>query len=177
MGKNGEYSVRISGLNDGIHFFDFDIGDSIFKLFEHPDISGGSVKALIQLEKKPGVMTVYFDLKGEVNVICDRCLEVYSQVIAVEEEMYINFGDQLAEINENIILVPRDKHEIIIDHYLFEYIFLALPNRRIHPEKEDGKTGGNPDMIKKHIQHLVKEAGGKSDPRWDELKRLFEKSR
>ena len=174
MKKSGAYSVRISGLNDGVHEFGFDLGNSFFKLFDHPDISGGAVKALIIMEKKPGLLTVNFDLTGEVSVVCDRCLDHYPQAIEVKEKMYVKFGDKSEEINEDIILIQRDEYEIVVDQFLFEFIILGLPSRRTHPDNDDGEPGCNEEMMEKLNEHLVRN-DNTTDPRWDDLKRLIEK--
>ena len=174
MNKRGEYSVRISGLYDGVHEFGFDLGNSFFKLFDHPDISGGAMKVLITMEKKLGILTLNFDLKGEVSVVCDRCLDYYMQAIEVKEKMFVKFGEKSEEINENIILIQREEYEIIIDQYLFEFIVLGLPSKRTHPDNDSGEPGCNKEMMAKLNEHLVKKEKI-TDPRWDDLKKLIEK--
>ena len=176
MNNRGEYSVRISGLKDGVHEFRFDIGNSFFKRLDYPDISGGSIHIIVKLEKKPGILTLTFLLKGAVNIVCDRCLDEFSQDITVNETMYVKFGEDDGEINENIITVRQEEHEIIIDQFLLEFIILALPLKRIHPDQEDGESGCNKEMMDKLKEHLVKEENKKNDPRWDDLKKLIEKS-
>ena len=176
MKPRGEYSVRISGLQYGLHEFEFNIGSSFFAIMDHPDIEGGKVSALVILEKKPEMMSLKFHLKGALEVVCDRCLDKYLQAIQANEVLYVKFGEEDEEMNENVIIVSRDAHEIIIDQYLFEFMVLALPYKRIHPDREDGSPGCNLEMINKLNEHIVEDTHDTYDPRWDELKRLIEKN-
>lgn len=174
MNKRGEYSVRISGLKDGGHEFGFDIGNSFFKSLDHPDISGGSIRAIVKLDKKPGILTMAFHLKGKVDIICDRCLDYYAQDIKVNETVYVKFGEDQDEENENIIWIRQEEHEIIIDQLLMEFIILGLPMKKIHPDAKNGEPGCNREMMAKLNEHIVREKNKNSDPRWDDLKRLIE---
>ena len=77
MKKQGSYAVRISGLGEGDHNFSFELDRQFFVLFEHSEISKGKVQAEVILEKKAGVYTLHFALDGQVEVVCDRCLEKF----------------------------------------------------------------------------------------------------
>ena len=177
MKPRGEYSVRISGLQNGLHEFEFEIGNSFFKAMDHPDIEGGDVRALVILEKKPELMSLKFQVEGKLEVVCDRCLDRYLQSIQAKEDLYVKFGEEKGEMNENVIIVSRDEHEIIIDQHLFEFMVLALPYKRVHPDREDGSPGCNMEMINRLNEHIVDETHDTHDPRWDELKRLIEKNK
>jgi uncharacterized metal-binding protein YceD (DUF177 family) len=174
--KRGAYSVRLSGLKDGEHHFRFQLGEAFFKELEFPDISGGSLSADICLDKKPSVTSMIFHLSGSVAIVCDRCLEYYDQEIDVRETMYVKFDEDQSDLNENMIHISREEHEIIIDQYLSEFIILALPLKKVHPDMENGESGCNNDMLERLNEHLIKDEHENNDPRWDELKRLIEKN-
>lgn len=165
-------------MNEGEHQFNFDLGNSFFQRLEHSDISGGELEANVLLDKKHGVLSLHFELIGKVDVICDRCLDIYAENINVKETMFVKLGDEAGEINENVILISRDEHELVIDQYLLEFIVLALPIKKIHPDNPDGKSGCNPEMIEKLNRHLAKgnNIDKDHDPRWDDLKKLIEKN-
>ena len=89
MKKRGSYAVRISGLGEGDHNFSFEIDRQFFALFEHSEISNGDVQAEVILEKKPGVLALHFTLKGQVEVVCDRCLEAFLMDISNEQTLFV----------------------------------------------------------------------------------------
>jgi len=179
VSKRGSYAVRISGLGDGDHDFLFELDQKFFVLFEHPDIENGKVEARVIFEKKAGVIALHFSLEGEVEVICDRCLVPFMIPIETTQSMYVKLGDTSGEIEDDVLVIGRDEHEIEVGQYLYEFIILALPYQRIHPEDKDGKSTCNPEMLKKLEAHRAMEIDQSemTDPRWDALKGIIEKNK
>ena len=174
MSKRGTYAVRISGLADGEHDFSFELDHQFFAAQESPEIEKGQLEANIILEKKPGVMALHFSIKGEVEVICDRCLDSFMTGIETSQTLFVKMGDTAGEIEENVIMIHRDDHEIEVGQFLYEFIVLVLPYRKIHPEIE-GIPGCDPEMISRLETH----SGGMkqkkaADPRWNTLKGYIE---
>lgn len=168
--------MRISGLGDGDHGFIFELDQEFFALFEHPDMENGRVKARVILEKKAGVLALHFVLSGEVLVTCDRCLEPFMTPIETSQTMYVKWGDTPGELEDDVLVIGRDEHEIEVGQYLYEFIILALPYQRIHPSDKEGKPACDPEMLKKLEAHRAKEID-QTDPRWDVLKGIIEKNK
>lgn len=179
MSKRESYAVRISGLGDGEHDFLFDLDQQFFALFEHPDIKDGKVQAQVLFEKKNGVLALHFSLEGKVEVICDRCLEPFRISVETSQTIYVKLGDIAGEIEDDVLVIGRDEHEIEVGQYLFEFIILALPYQRIHPSDMEGNSTCNPEMLKKLEAHQANEAdqSEKTDPRWDALNGIIEKNK
>ena len=176
MNKRGSYSIRISGLGDGDHDFSFELDQEFFALFEYPEIEDGMVQARILFEKKVGVLALHFDLSGEVEVICDRCLELFRAPIETKQTIFVKLGEEAEEVDDDVIVIARDEHEIEVGQYMCEFIILALPYQRVHPEDKNGKSTCNPEMLKKLEAHQANDLDGQnsSDPRWDVLKGIIE---
>jgi uncharacterized protein len=68
--------------------------------------------------------------------------------------------------------MPVDEHELDMKQYFYEYILLALPIKRVHPDDKNGNSTCDPEMLKKLKEHIISEEV-ESDPRWDELKKLI----
>jgi uncharacterized metal-binding protein YceD (DUF177 family) len=124
------------------------------------------------LQKSFQVIELEFNISGFMELNCDRCNEVYSQEVSRNEKLYIRFGEKFEELDDNIIVIPRNESHINVAQYIFEIIALSLPYRKIHPDLEDGTSGCNPNTIK-----ILQELNGLSDteivetdPRWDKLK-------
>ena len=178
MSKQGKYAVRISGLGEGDHDYSFELGKKFFDSFAESEVKDGNVQAQVVLEKKHGVMVLHFTLQGDVEVICDRCLEPFRLNIGASQNIFIKTGDNHEEIEDDVVMIGRDEHEIEVGQYLYEFIILALPFQRIHPA-DDGHSLCNPDMLEKLEAHRTKEKDQKdvTDPRWDVLKRIIEKNK
>ena len=178
MIKRGSYAVRISGLGEGDHDFSFELDRQFFVLFEHSEISDGNVHAEVILEKKTGVFALHFSLKGSVEVLCDRCLEKFMTGISTTQTMFVKMGESPGEIEDDVLIIRRDDHEIEVGQYLYEFIMLALPYQKVHPDDSDGNSTCNPEMLKQLDAHSSKEPERveKIDPRWDALKGIIEKN-
>ena len=176
MSKLGTYAVRISGLGEGDHGFSFELDRKFFALFEHLEIENGNVHAEVILEKKTGVFSLHFSLTGEVEVVCDRCLEKFMTGISTSQTIFVKMGETPGEIEDDVLMIGRDDHEIEVGHYLYEFIILALPYQKVHPDDAQGNSTCDPEMLKQLDAHRFREPDQKenSDPRWDALKGIIE---
>ena len=178
MSKQGTYSVRISGLGEGDHDFSFELDKKFFDSFEQTELTDGEVRADIVLVKKHGVMELHFMVTGKVEVVCDRCLEPFWTAITSSHIIYVKIGNQPEEVNEDVVVIGKDDHEIEVSQFLYEFIVLALPVKRIHSKDQDGKSMCDPGMLEKLEAHRIKKADqeANTDPRWDALKGIIEKN-
>ena len=179
MSKRDSYAVRISGLGEGDHHFSFELDRKFFVLFEHSDISDGNINAEVILEKKPGVFSLHFSLEGRVEVMCDRCLENFFTNISITQTVFVKLGETKEEIEDDVLVIGRDDHEIEVRQYLYEFIMLALPYQKVHPDDSEGNSTCNPEMIKQLDAHRSKVPDKEDtiDPRWDALKGIIEKNK
>jgi uncharacterized metal-binding protein YceD (DUF177 family) len=88
-------------------------------------------------------------------------------------------GETPGEIEDDVLIIGRDDHEIEVGQYLYEFIMLALPYQKVHPDDSEGQSTCNPEMLKKLDAHSTKEPDGEEniDPRWDALKGIIEKNK
>ena len=179
MSKRGSYAVRISGLGEGDHNFSFELDKQFFALFEHSEISNGRVLAEVVLEKKPGVFSLHFSLNGQVEVVCDRCLESFMTDVSTTQTIFVKMGETPEEVEDDVLIIGRDDFEIEVGQYLYEFIILALPYQRVHPDDLNGHSTCNEEMLLKLDAHRSKDADReeKTDPRWDALKGIIEKNK
>jgi uncharacterized metal-binding protein YceD (DUF177 family) len=169
---SGLFTIPLGGLKEGRHCYDFEINKEFFEQFEESDVKEGTLKAIVEADKRTSHIDLSVKINGVVNLSCDRCLGVFSQPVDCENRLLIKFGKIHDESDPDIITVPVDEHELDMKQYFYEYILLALPIQRIHPEDENGNSTCDPEMMKKLQEHIVNEENG-ADPRWDELKKLM----
>jgi DUF177 domain-containing protein len=169
---SGAYSIPISGLKEGHHTFNFEIHKAFFDLFEESEIKEGELAASAEVDRRPSLIDIRVRISGRVRISCDRCLEMFDFTMECDNNLVVKFGSVKDDSDPEIVTLPRDEHELDLKQYLYEYIHLALPIQRIHPDDENGESTCNQLMLKKLKEHLIEEEV-KNDPRWDELKKLI----
>ena len=169
---SGLYSIPVSGLKEGRHSYSFEIDNKFFELFDESEIREGGLVAEIELDK----MSSHFDLRirvsGKVLIACDRCLEMFEQSIDSDNRILFKSGKVWDEDDPDMVTIPTDEYELDLKQYIYEFIHLALPMQRVHPDDENGKSTCNPDMLKRIRRHSA-ERDDSSDPRWEELKKFL----
>jgi uncharacterized metal-binding protein YceD (DUF177 family) len=169
----GLYSIPLAGLKEARYTYDFIIGDDFFEAFEGSEIKRGELNAVVVLQKSSTHFELDITINGHAEVICDRCLDTFYLPLTSVNRLVVKLGREWDEADPDLITMPLDEHEIDLSQYFYEYIHLALPLKRIHPDDNGGRTTCNPEMIRKLEDHLIT-GEGDPDPRWDELKKLTE---
>lgn len=168
----GLFTLPIGGLKEGRHTFDFEINNEFFDLFEESEIKEGELTAIAEMDKRSSHIDILITIKGKVKICCDRCLDMFFHPLSSESRLLVKFGRERNDDDPDILTLPSDEHELDMKQYFYEFIHLALPIQRVHPEDNDGNSTCDPLMLKKLEEHLVEEEK-KNDARWDELKKLM----
>jgi len=172
---SGLYSIPLAGLKEGRFTYDFEIGDDFFKAFAESEIHRGKMRADVTLDRRSSHLELTIAIKGTAEVVCDRCLEKFSISVSCTNKLFVKQGKEWEEVDPDMITMALEEHEIDLSQYFYEYIHLALPIKRIHPDDEKGNSTCNPEMIKRMENYLF--AGeSETDPRWDKLKKLTDNS-
>jgi uncharacterized protein len=166
------YTIGISGLREGRHTIDFEIDNRFFESFEESEVREGSLVVIVELEKRASHADMSIRISGEVKVCCDRCLEMFFYPVECENRLLIKFGKKIEEGDPDIVSLSADENELDLRQNFYEYIHLALPIRKVHPDDQKGNSTCDPVMLEKLKEHIV-EVENENDPRWDELKRLM----
>lgn len=180
--EQNRYSIDIYGLEDKPYEFDFELGASFFESLEQDLIERGEFKVHLLLDKSSTMLQLRFTIKGSVELICDRSLEPYTEEVDTEGVMILKFGDHDEELTEEISLINRNTTKISVAGYIFEFIALALPMKKIHP---DLRTTADEEDSEEEFESLVYSSESASasedeegeneekiDPRWEALKKL-----
>ena len=166
------YSVPLSGLKEGRHTFNFEIDKEFFEKVEESEVKEGSLFANIEMDKRSSHIDLIIRISGRVRICCDRCLEMFFHPVICENRLLINFGKSMDDIDTDILSVPIDEHELDLQQHIYEFILLALPIKRVHPDDDNGNSTCDPLMLEK-LEELIVDDENDSDPRWDELKKLM----
>lgn len=162
-----QFIISFTGLKTGLHQYEFNIDDWFFEKFDYSEIKKGRININLTLDKHENIFVFEFRIKGNINIICDRCLDYFDYPIESNERLIVKFGEEKNEITEEILIIPETENQIDISHYIYEFINLSLPIRCVHPSDENGLNKCDKDVIKKMEESMT---GDNIDPRWETLK-------
>lgn len=181
MSSENEYVIQFSGLKLGLHSFDFEIGKEFFESFEYSDIQECKVKVDMSMEKSSTMMVLLFDVNGNINNPCDRCLEEVELPIEGNYRQVVKFSDFEEESQDDeIIILPSAEYEIDVKKLIYDFIMLSIPLKRAHEEGECDEELAN-ELNAYLVEELPEEITDTEtdeediDPRWEALKDLKNK--
>lgn len=184
MGKFSLYNIPLRGLSEGKHEFKYDLDKGFFALIDDgtAEVKKGNLKVVVSLKKTSATFELNFDITGAVQVPCDRCLDDISMDVDTKNKLIVKFGKEYSEESDEIVIIPEEDGEINIAWFLYEFIVLSLPAKKVHPPGTCNKA-----MSSKLNKHRAKSSDDEtdedmddasledddssfSDPRWDSLK-------
>lgn len=173
MGKK-QYIIQFGGLPVGAHLFEMEVTDKFFEDLEHSEVSRGNIKAEIEVLKQNNVLTLNFHLHGYAEIACDRCGKEMPMPVDIREKIVVKNGDP-KESTDEIIVLPHGETEIDVSHFLYEFITLALPPKRV-PCEEDENVECDYEALKAlnsiETEEEKDEKPQEPNPIWDKLKKI-----
>lgn len=169
MGRFDKYNVDLKGMKASSLDLEFDLDNAFFADIDGEEFQKGTVKAKVVVKKGRDIFDFSFALTGTVVVPCDRCLDDLEIEVSTENTLRVKLGDSYADEGD-IVIIPEQEGDLNIAWYLYEFIVLALPMKRVHaPGKCNHEMTGR---LKKHSAEAIGDEGEEMqvDPRWAGLK-------
>ena len=129
--------VALDSLELGVHVFDFQLDNAYFGEIENSELLSGEVKVSAQLNLRQYDFDLTMEVKGLVQVTCDRCLDAMDVAIDAQENEW--------EWDEQPKLID-------LSWLAYELIIVNLPLVHSHQE-----GGCNPEMDALLQNHLCAE--------------------
>ena len=118
-------------------------------------------------------MTLNFQIDASVELICDRSLDNFDYPVKVDEKVIIKFGEDNYALSEDVIVIKQDTSSINVAEFVYEFITLAVPLKKLHPRYEDEfEEDDEPEMIYTSQEDEEEDNSQEPDPRWEALKKL-----
>jgi uncharacterized protein len=162
-----EFRISFRGLSVGNHTYNWEIHKKFFEALENAEIEDCNLDVDLILEKQDRMMILNFSIKGQVKVLCDRCLDDLSIPVDITEKYFIKFGLERKEESESVVVIPDSDYQVDVSLLINEFVTLSLPIKKVHQPDANGKEGCNNEVIKK-LEALSKKKI--TDPIWDKLK-------
>ena len=162
-----EFKIPIKGLSLDKHEYAYKIDKSFFDNYEFLEIEDGVLDLRLDLIKESTLLNLSFSFDGNITLKCDRCLDLFDLHLKNSYRLIVKYANDFEEISDEIISVPSSESNLDISQFVFEYINLMLPLKKVHPDEGGNKTC-NKDMVKRIDSYSEQ----KNDPRWDALKNI-----
>ncbi|GAB3177132.1 YceD family protein [Telluribacter humicola] len=185
MKELSKYNIDIYGLEDKRYVYDFESGDAFFEEMQQDVIQHGTFRAQVTLDKSATMVQLQFEINGSVELTCDRTLDPFDEPIDTQGRMILKFGDHDEELTEEIEIINRNTNRINVARYIFDFIVLSLPMKRLHPSIRNEEEGDEEDEFEAlvYTSHSDNEPDeeeitpddekeGDIDPRWEALRKL-----
>lgn len=175
MNRLNAYNIDIFKLSNATHIYDFEINSVFFETFEDSEITKGNLIINVKLNKSETMIEVKTQITGDVELTCDRSLEAYDYPLDTSNNIIFKYGDDWEELSDEIITMPRGEQRINLAQYIYEFIGLAIPMKRLHPkfEQDEIEDDGTMELVysssdeNEESENLENED---IDPRWEKLK-------
>lgn len=176
MKVGNQYIIPFKGLKTGKHTFNFEIAKEFFEEYSELEITDGLIEAEVVLDKTSNLLVLDCNLKGNVKLQCDRCLEFFDFTLKFNGQLFVKFKDTPEEPDEKVIFLHPNDDLLDLNQYFLDAIGLSIPIQKYHPADAKGKPTCNKNMLKILSAHISKEnteIDNEIDPRWSKLKDLL----
>ncbi len=165
-----DFIVNIIGLSKKVHLFHFDLKDDFFERYGKEVLSTGSFDAQVSLDKRETLIEVDFKISGHTQLICDRSLEPFEYKLNINRKVIFKYGEEPQEISDEIEIITRDQDSIDLGQFMYEFIVLSIPIKKLHPDlKDEDEDESDVRIVYSTEKEEIKED---IDPRWEKLKKL-----
>lgn len=157
MGKLDGYKVDLKGMATDTVSYRWQADNDFFSAVQGSEIKQGLLDVALRVKRTSGAYELEFQLQGEVEVTCDRCLESMNQPIDAFCTLRVVMGEDFVD-DGDVVVVPEREGFINVAWNIYEFAALQIPLRHVHPDCEALSESSEEERV---------------DPRWAELKKLI----
>lgn len=168
-----QYKIGILNLSIGEHRYVFDFDSDFFSGFENSIIQNGSGEVIIDLTKTETFIELGIKIIGNIELTCDRSLDLFDFPLDLNEKLLFKFGDEPDNREEDeIVFIHWNSQSINVSQYVYEFISVAAPMKKLHPRYKKSEVLSGDELIYSSRDQNRTNAPEEIDPRWQKLKEL-----
>ncbi|MBQ2301311.1 MAG: DUF177 domain-containing protein [Bacteroidaceae bacterium] len=157
MGKLDGYKVDLKGMATDTVSYRWQADNDFFSAVQGSEIKQGLLDVALRVKRTSGAYELEFQLQGEVEVTCDRCLESMNQPIDTFCTLRVVMGEDFVD-DGDVVVIPEREGIINVAWNIYEFAALQIPLRHVHPDCEALSESSEEERV---------------DPRWADLKKLI----
>ena len=166
-----EFTIPVHGLGLGGHEFQHVVDWQFFQHFENSPVQQGRFEISVIFFKETDHWILTVEVSGVADTECDRCLAPISLPVSGRHVLVVKFGDERPadEDDPDVIYVPRETHHWNIAQYIFEFILLSIPVKKVYDCEDESVPPCDKEMLSRLEQEELEEKE-EGNPVWDVLK-------
>ena len=181
MRQWGELDIDIVSLaTSKTYLYHYELGDTFFEVVELSPVKKGKINVHANLLKTERYITINLHLDAEVELCCDRSLDLFYFPIHVDHELIYKFTEEVDDFSDDLLLIGKNESRINLGQHIYDLIILAVPMKKLHPRfKEDNTddlTWVYSSEKKEQQQENDSDEKKEIDPRWLILKTIKNKN-
>lgn len=167
------FSIPIEGMKNGNHEKTFLVENSFFSHFENSPIQKGKFKVALDLDKRPDLIKMNFEITGSFDTMCDRCMADIALPLGSENQLLVKYADEAAE-EPGVIYITRDTHHLNVSKFIYDSIILSIPLSMVYDCRIKEPFPCDEEVIQKlNIIHEENETTeDEKNSVWDSLNKL-----
>jgi uncharacterized metal-binding protein YceD (DUF177 family) len=169
-----KYKIDIFNLPAGTHEYEFGFESDFFENFENSLINIGQGLVRVSLNKSETFLELNFEIEGSIELICDRSLDNFEYPVKIQKDLIVKFGEETEIQDDRIIYVPWNTQTIQLGQFIYEFMSLEIPMKKLHPRYSDDFGDEQEKLIYSSENEMDSEnpKNESIDPRWTKLKEL-----
>lgn len=175
MDRLDRYKVDLKAAALGTIECEWQLGHEFFVDVQSTEIQTGTLSVRLSVKPVGGAFKMHFCIEGEVEVLCDRCLEPMTLPIAVDTALTAKWGNEYDDDGE-VITIPEGVGEVNVAWNIYEFVALEVPMRHVHP---NGECYGQGEQLFEQYGAKEPEADDEVsvDERWSKLKKILDNNK
>lgn len=183
VGKFSAYKIQLKSMPEGVHKFDFHLEKQFFLDMESTDVRDADLDVALTVTYRNGLYALDFEIKGEVTLICDRCLDELQWPIETSYKVSVKYGDQYNDDSDELLEIPETDNDLNVAYMIYDTVALNIPIKHVHPlgkcnramssllRRHRSPGLADPDDAMDLLDDEADDSGdAPTDPRWDALK-------
>ena len=171
------YQLPLLGMSQGTHCYTLSLDASLLKEVKGQGVAPWFAHCLgeadIEAVKTHQMVRLHFDIHARVEMVCDRTLRSYMESLSFQETLYIKYAQEAETLSEDLVSVPYGVRRYNLRPHLYDYISLALPMQRLHPEIREKEEDFTYTLQARLPRRATEAADGCVDERWRPLAALL----
>lgn len=185
MGKFTAFKLPLKSLAKGSHEFDYSLDKQFFADMENGDIRDARLAVKLTVDYNGDVYDLNFDIKGDITLLCDRCLDDLVMPIDTTYHIMVKYGDDYNDSADDLLEIPESDNYLNVAYMIYDTVVLAIPIKHVHPMGKCNRAMSA--ILRKHRARPTDEDAelenelmdeidvdddrtSQTDPRWDALK-------
>jgi uncharacterized metal-binding protein YceD (DUF177 family) len=168
-----KYKIDIADLNAGEREYEFTFDDDFFQNFEYSIVQKGNGIIKVLLNKTETFIELSIHITGQVELVCDRSLDVFDFPINIQKEMVVKFSDDTDVEDDDVIFISWNAPSLNLAQHFYELLAVEIPMKKLHPRFDQGMI--DDELVYSSDGEITKKEDEVADPRWNKLKELKRK--